>query len=170
MILIDAAFVLLLIWRIKPRRFRALKWPLAGTAAIFWSIFGIVLVRMFWETYYQHFYPGWFRSGGILLFVPILFGALALAFQWLALKIPGNPIINFCLLVGLESLLEHLVGIYAFKILEIPMLQAASPASIFAFSFPEYVFYWCIVISIAVLLQNGWRWLKSRLRQGARLA
>jgi hypothetical protein len=159
---VDVALLSLLVWRINPLRFRQLRWTLVGTAAVFWSIFGIVLVLAFWEIYYQYFFPGRFRSGGILLFVPILYGAFALAFHWLALSIPGNPILNFCLLAGLEAMLEHLWGIYGLKILEIPMLQGASPASVITFSFPEYVFYWCIVISIAIILQNGWRWWKNR--------
>jgi hypothetical protein len=166
--LVDVAFVLLLIWRIKPSRFRELKWTLVVTAAAFWSIFGIVLVSAFWDTYYQYFFPTWFHSGGVLIFVPILYGLFALAFYWLALRIPGNPILNFCFLAGLESVLEHLWGIYGLKILEIPLLQEASPASMLTFSFPEYIFYWCIVISIAVLIQNGWRCWISRQRTRAK--
>jgi hypothetical protein len=167
--LVDVAFVLLLIWRIKPSRFRELKWTLVGTAAISWSIFGIVLVSVFWGTYYHYFFPSQFRFGGILLFVPILYGLFALAFHWLALRVPGNPILNFCLLAGLESVLEHLWGIYGLKILEIPILQEASPASILTFSFPEYIFYWCIIIGIAVLIQNGWRYWINRQRMRKRV-
>jgi hypothetical protein len=152
--LVDVAFIAFLTWRIKPSRFRELKWTLAVTAAVFWSAFGIVLVSVFWNTYYRYFFPGWLRSGGILLFVPALYGSFALAFHWLALRAPGNPILNFCLLGGLESLIEHLWGIYGLKILEIPLIQQASPASILAFAFPEYIFYWCIVIGIAGLVQN----------------
>ena len=165
--IVDIVFVLLLTWRIKPSRFRELKWALVGTAASFWIIFGIVLVSVFWDTYYQYFIPSWLHFGGILLFVPILYGLFALAFYWLALRIPGNPILNFCLLAGLEAVLEHLWGIYGLKILEIPLLQDTSPTPILAFSFPEYIFYWCIVISIAVLIQNGWRWWIQRT--GARV-
>jgi hypothetical protein len=156
--LVDVAFVALLIWRIKPSRFRELKWPLAGTAAIFWSIFGVGLVWIFWDSYYQYFFPAWFHSGGILLYVPVVYGVFALISHWLAFRIPGNPIINFCVLVGLESLIEHLGGIYGLKILEVPILREASPVSILAFSFPEYIFYWCIVIGIAMLFQKGWLW------------
>ena len=170
MVLVDAAFIGLLTWRIKPSSFRELKWILAGSAAIFWSAFGIVLVSVFWDTYYIYFYPGWLRSGGILLFVPVLFGVLALAFHWLSLRLPGNPILTFCLLGGVESVVEHLWGIYGMKILEIPFLQQASPASILAFAFPEYIFYWCIVIGIAALIQNGWRRLAELRRTRARAA
>lgn len=170
MVLVDVAFVVLLTWRLKSSHFRELKWTLVGTAAIFWSTFAIVLVLLFWNTYYHYFFPIWFRSGGILLYVPILYGVFTLVFHWLALRMPGNPILNFCLLGGLESLLEHLLGIYGLKILEVPILQEASPASILAFAFPEYIFYWCIVISIAVLFQNAWRrWMDWR-RTGARVA
>ena len=157
--LIDAALILLLVWRVKPARFRELKWTLVGTAAIFWSVFGLVLVQVFWDAYYRYFYPAAFRSGGILLFVPLVFGLLALIFHVLAFRLPGNPIVVFCLLAGFESLLEHVWGFYGFRILEVPMLQAASPLSILFFSFPEYIFYWCLVISLAALFQNGWRWL-----------
>jgi hypothetical protein len=168
MALVDVIFVLLLAWRIKPARFRQLKWTLVGTAAISWSIFGIVLVLVFWGTYYHYFFPSWFRSGGILVFVPILYGLFALVFYWLALRVPGNPILNFCLLAGLEGVLEHLWGIVGLKILDFPLLQETSPAAILAFSFPEYIFYWCIVISIALLFQNAWRWWLQRT--GARIA
>jgi hypothetical protein len=161
--LMDVVFVALLIWRIKPACFRQLKWPLAGTAAIFWGIFGIGLMWFFWDSYYQYFFPAWLRSGGILLYVPVLYGVFALAFHWLAFRMPGNPIINFSMWVGLESLLEHVGGIYGLKILEVPMLQGASPVSILAFAFPEYIFYWCIVISIAALFQKGRRgWMNLR--------
>jgi hypothetical protein len=157
--LIDAALILLLAWRIKPARFRALKWWLVGTAAVFWSAFGVVLVRAFWDSYYHYFYPAMFRSGGILLFVPLVYGLLALVYHWLAFRLPGNPILVFCLLAGLESLLEHAWGLYGFKILEVPMLQDTRPLAILFFAVPEYIFYWCMVISLAILAQTSCRWL-----------
>ncbi len=156
---VDAIFILILIWRIKPSRFRELRWTLVGTAAVLWSGFAVFLVSAFWDSYYRHFYPGWFHSGGVLVFVPLLFGFLAWVFHWLALRLPGNPILTFSLLCGAESVLEHLGGICAFHILEIPLLQGASPASILAFCFPEYIFYWCIVIGLAALVQFGWQGL-----------
>jgi hypothetical protein len=162
--IVDVIFILLLIWRIKASHFHQLRWTLVGTAAIFWSIFAIFLVSVFWEPYYRYFYPSWFRSGGILVLVPLLYGVFALAFHWLALRVPGNPIVFFCLLSGTESMLEHLYGIYGLKILQVPLFQEVSPVSILAFAFPEYVFYWCIVISIAALVQNGWRWLIEQRR------
>jgi hypothetical protein len=168
--LVDVIFVLLLTWRVKSSRFRELKWTLVGTAAIFWGAFATVLVVVFWDTYYHYFFPGWLRSGGILLYAPTLYGAFALTFHWLALRLPGNPIVNFCLLSGLESLLEHLWGIYGLKILRVPILQEASPESILAVAFPEYILYWCIVISIAVLFQKGWRWWVDLRRTGASVA
>jgi hypothetical protein len=164
-VLVDVALILFLTWRVKPSRFRELKWALAGTAALLWSAFAVVRVAVFWNDYYRYFYPAWFRSGGILVFVPFVFGLLALAFHWLALRLPGNPLVTFCLLAGAESLLEHLVGIYGFKILAIPMLQSASPASMLTFAFPEYIFYWCVVIGLAWALQNGGRAWRSRRRK-----
>ena len=159
MAVVDAIILAVLIWQVKPSRFRELRWTLVGTAAVLWSGFAVFLVAAFWDSYYRYFYPGWFHAGGVLVFVPLLFGFLAWVFHWLALRLPGNPIVTFSLLCGTESVLEHLGGIYAFRILEIPLLQGASPASILAFCFPEYIFYWCIVVGLAALVQLGWRQL-----------
>jgi hypothetical protein len=168
--LVDVILVVFLISRVKPLRFRQLKWILVGTAFVVWGVFAVILLGVFWDTYYRFFFPIWFRAGGILLFVPLLYGFFALAFHWLALRLPVNPIVAFCMLAGIESLLEHLWGIYGLKILEVPILQAASPLSILAFAFPEYVLYWCIVISIAALLQNGWSRWKSTRQTGMKAA
>ncbi len=167
---VDAIFISILIWRIKPSRFRELRWTLVGTAAVLWSGFAFFLVSAFWDSYYRYFYPGWLHSGGVLVFVPLLFGFLAWVFHWLALRLPGNPIVTFSLLCGAESVLEHLWGLYAFRILEIPLLQGASPASILAFCFPEYIFYWCVLISVAAVVQGGWRWLARQRGPGTSAA
>lgn len=157
MAVVDVIFIAILVWMVKPSRFRELRWTLVGAAAVLWSSFAVFLVSAFWDSYYRYFYPGWFHSGGVLVFVPLVFGSVAWAFHWLALRLPGNPIVTFSLLCGAESVLEHLWGIYGLRILEIPLLQGSSPASILAFCFPEYIFYWCVVISIAALVQYGWR-------------
>ncbi len=156
---LDVIFVALLIWRLGTSRFRELRWTLVITAAVSWTAFGIVLVLVFWDVYYRYFYPDLFRGAGLLTFVPLCFGGLALLFHWLALRLPGNPILVFCLLGGTESLVEHLWGIYGLRILDVPMLSEASPVSILAFAFPEYVLYWCIVIGIAGLVHSGLKWV-----------
>jgi hypothetical protein len=164
--LIDAVVVSILAWRIKRDRFRQLRWPLVATAAVFWSVFGLVLYQVFWDSYYRHFAAGWLRGGGILIITIPMGVLLALLFHWAALRLPGNPVVSFCLLAGLESLLEHLWGFYGLKILDLPMLQGANPVSILAFAFPEYILYWCVVILAAVLLQNGWRgWIGLRQKR-----
>ncbi len=159
--IVDVIFILVLAWRIKPAHFRDLKWLLVGTAALFWGLFSVWLVQLFWDAYYQAFYPPWFRSGGILLYVPLVYGLFAWAFHWLALRLPGYPVVTFSLLCGAESLIEHVWGLYGFKILQVPLLQQASPASVLAFSFPEYILYWCIVISVAALIQGGLQRLRK---------
>ncbi len=158
--LLDVAFIWLLNRRIKPTRFRDLKWALVITSAVFWGAFALVLVQVFWDTYYQYFFPFWYRTGGILLYAPSLYAFFALAFHWLAGRLPGNPIVTFCLLSGIESLIEHLWGVYGLGILDIPLLQEVSLTSIVFLAIPEYIFYWCSVISLAMILQNGWRWFQ----------
>jgi hypothetical protein len=154
-----------LAWRISPARFREMRTALVITAAVSWGIFSLVLVNVFWEIYYRTIFPAWSRSAWLLLLSSLLYGFFALAFHWLALRLPGHPLVNFCLLAGFEALLEHLWGFYGLKVLEVPLLRQASPLSILAFSFPEYIFYWCVIISLAALVRVA----GARYRQSSAL-
>ena len=153
---IDIGLVLLLALCMKPARFRQLSWAITGTSAVLWGILAIACLRGFWDLYYRYFYPGWMRWLAPL--DALLYGAIALALWWLALRLPGNPVVNFALLGGLESVLEHLLGIYGLGILDkVPVLQGVSPASALVFAFFEYIFYWGVVLGVAGLLGRVWR-------------
>jgi hypothetical protein len=154
--LMDIGLVLLLALCMKPARFRQLSWALTGTSAVLWGILATACLRGFWDLYYRYFYPGWMRWLAPL--DALLYGAIALALWWLALRLPGNPVVNFFLLGGLESVLEHLLGIYGLGILDkVPILQGVSPTSALVFAFFEYIFYWSVVLGIAGLLGRGWQ-------------
>lgn len=146
-------FVLLLAWRIKPARFRQLTWALAGASAIFWSILWIAVLWAYWDLCYRHIFPGW--AGYLAPSYGLLYAGVGLAFWWLALRLPGNAIVSFCLLGGLKSVPEHLWAIYGLGTLDkVPAFLGISPASVLVFAVFEYIFYWSIVLSIAVLLRR----------------
>jgi hypothetical protein len=64
------------------------------------------------------------------------------------------------LLGGLTALPEHVWGIYRLGMLEqVPFLRKASALSVLAFAVPEYALYWATVLSIARLIQRGWKGL-----------
>ena len=153
--LIAAAGIFILARLIDRASFRRLKWPLVISSVIFWSALGTLLIQLTWESYYQRFAPAWMHNGGSLIITIPLAAAQALAFHWAALRLPGTLWLGFCLLGGLESVLEHLWGIYGSKIMEIPMLQGVDPLSVLAFAFPEYMIFWCAVIAAAALFHRG---------------
>lgn len=165
--LIDGGFVLLLAWRIKPAQFRQLVWALVVASAIFWSmLWTAVLWGDLWDLAFRYVLPGWARW--IYPFYGLLHGVVGLALWWLAPRLPGNPVVNFCLLGGLESLPEHLWAIYGRRILEkVPLLQGVSPASALVFGVFEFIFYWSIIMSITVLLRRGWQWWRHLEQRGA---
>ena len=128
-----------------------------GSSAVLWGIFAAAVLWGFWDIYYRYFFPGWMRW--FPPFMAMLYGAIGLALWWLALRLPGNPVLNFCLLGGLEAIPEHLWGIYGLRILErVPMLQGLSPTSVLVFAIPEYVLYWGVILGVATLFHGVWRW------------
>lgn len=158
-IAISLATTGLLVWRLKAAGFRALSWQALGIAAgVFWGALAWLLIAFSWDFYYQFFAPAWYRWGAPLEAV-FLYAALGLFLRWAAGKLPGNPVLWFCLLGGLESIPEHAIGIFRFGILEIPALQGSSPGSIFLFAFFEYTVYWGIVLGLAAVLD---RWLRVK--------
>ncbi|NIN63869.1 MAG: hypothetical protein GTO63_03970 [Anaerolineae bacterium] len=165
--LIDVGFVFLLAWRVRPRRFRELKWALVVGAVIFWSALWAWVLWSFWNCCYSYVFPTWARW----LIPPaygLLFGGSGLALWWLALRLPGSPVLGFCVLGGLVSLPGHLWAIYGRQMLEkVPLLQAVSPFSALVFGVPEFIFYWSIIIVIAVLLRWAWEWSRRLMRRGA---
>jgi hypothetical protein len=168
-VIIDVGLVLFLARRIRPDRYRNLPWAIVLTATVFWVSYGLLLFSLTWESYYAKFLPNpadrsLIRSLMELLTYPLV----GLLLWWLALRLPGNPALSFCLLGGLQAVPEHLWGIYGLGLLEqVPFLQEASPASVLAFAIPEYVLYWGSVLSLALLLQSGWQWCRQRWRHSA---
>lgn len=159
--------VFLLAWRIRPERFRQLKWALLVAAVIFWSTLWAWVLWSFWDCCYSYVFPGWARW----LIPPAygaLFGASGLAPWWLALRSSGNPVASFCVLGGLVSLPGHLWAIYGRRMLEkVPLLQAVSPSSALVFGVPEFIFYWSTIIVVAVLLRRAWEWSRRLKQRGA---
>ncbi len=163
--LIDSVFVTLLAWRIRRLRFRQLPVMLIIVSAIFWSLLLTTAAWAFWDSCYGYIFPNWVRW-----LVPIygfFLGGVALLFWWLALRLPGNSIVNFCILGGLHSLPGHLWGVYGRGLLQkCPILHDVSPASALVFGIFEFVFYWSVVITIAAMLRSGYeRWNRFRQRR-----
>ncbi len=151
---IDAVFVGILACRIKAVTFRRLKWPIAGTmAAFFFAAWAIVVCYLVWDAVYHYLFPAWSRW--LLPFVyGFAFGCAGLLSWWLALRLRGSPVVNFCILVGLWGMAGHAWGVYRGLLEKPPMLQGATPASAIVFSGFEFVFYGGVILVVATLLSH----------------
>lgn len=160
---LDTGLVLFLAWRIKPERFRQLGWELPVATALFWGSLWTCMLWWGWNWFYSYIFPGWAR------WVAPAFGLVYAAIGWvlfeLARRAPSNPLLNFCLLGGLEGFITHMWAVYGLGVIDhVPMLAGVSPASVIVFSVFEKILYWSIVLGTAVLFQNGlqrWRQLRG---------
>ncbi len=151
---IDLALLLLLWWRIKPAQFRRLKWDLVAASGLGWGIFAVALLQIFWDWYYVYLFPE--SARWLAPIFALIYAAIGLAMWWLSCHLPGNPVLAFCLLAGLESVLEHLWGIYGVGILDkVPLLEDVAPLPVLVFAFFEYILYWGVVLAFAAMLSRG---------------
>jgi hypothetical protein len=113
-------------------------------SAIFWGVLASFAIFGFWEIYYQYLYPTWVRW--LTPLDVFLYGAVGLGMWWLASRLQNSPLMWFVPFGGVEGILEHLLGVYGFQILEkVPWLQGVTTLPVVVFSFFEYIFYWTLV-------------------------
>jgi hypothetical protein len=122
--------------------------PIGLASALFWGLLVIFLLFKGWDFYYRFFYPKWIRWIAPLD-IP-LYGAIGIGMWWLASQLQGSTILWFALFGGMEGIMEHILGIYGFRILrKVPWLKDVSPTPALVFSFFEYVFCWTLVAWLA---------------------
>lgn len=154
-IVVDSIFVYLLIRHISNHKFKALAWQLVPTSGIFWSVLWLVLVHSkYWDLVYGYVFPGWARN-----VVPYAYGLLFVGIGyvlWLAaIRLPGKAVLNYCLLGGLVGTITHIWAIYRGILDKPPMLQGVSPLSATVFPFFEFIFYWCIILTLALVVHRA---------------
>jgi len=158
--LMDAVYISLLVWRIKEATFRRLKWFLVIAAALVWFGIWSWAIGNFWETVYSYVFPAWAQ-----MWVPwiafVIAGLVALGLWILSLRIRGKPVLIYCLLGGVLGSLTHIWAIYRGIVSKPPMLQGASPLAAIIIAFFEYIFYWCIILTLALIMQ----WMRSKMER-----
>lgn len=147
---VDTIYLLVLNRSIKPDLFTKIKWGLVFTSGLIW--FGIwwSVLFYFWESVYRHVFPTWSQK-----WLPFAFGSLmamaSFVFWTIAKKINHFPVITFCLCGGTWGVCTHVWAISRGLMTKPPMLQGGSPLAAVFLAFFEYIFYWCIITSIAAV-------------------
>jgi hypothetical protein len=149
--LIDILLVLALRLKVESGVFRNLKWRLVATTGLFWLLLlAFLMSGFFWEPVYHYVFPDWARW-----YIPpaygLLFAALGLLFWWLALRLPGHPVITWCLLGGAWGMVTHIWAIYRGILDKPPMLQGASPVATAIMPIFEFIFYYGLILSLALV-------------------
>lgn len=148
--LLDGIFLFGLNKLIKPELFLKLKWVLILWTGLVWSGIWWMVLFYFWESVYHFVFPPWSRAWLPIGFALLMAGA-SLLFWNVAKSNTRRPIQIFCLLGGAWGICTHTWAIYRGIMTKPPMLQGASPWAALIFAFFEYIFYWCIIVSLAAL-------------------
>jgi hypothetical protein len=159
-VLIDFLFVTLVTRLIKPADFHRMKWRLVVIMAIFFcALFGIIASYVFWESVYSYVFPAWARW-----IIPpaygILFASYGLLVWWFSFRLRTNAVLIFCFFGGLWGIITHIWAIHRGVLDKPPMLQGADPIAAVVIAAFEFIFYWCVCLSLAFLFGK----LRKRLR------
>jgi hypothetical protein len=150
--LIDIIFMGSLTKFIKHGDLYKMKWILVSIMAIFFCLlFGSIVSILFWDSVYSYVFPPWARW-----IIPPLYGLLfsmaGLFFWWIASRSSISQVIVFCLFGGLWGVITHILAIQRGILDKPPMLIGANPLAALTISAFEFIFYWCICLSITRLI------------------
>ena len=159
--LMDLVFVSLLAWRLKQEKFLRLKWPLVIAAAVIWYGIWSWAIGNFWEPVYSYVFPAWAQVW-LPFLAGLIAGILAIGMWVLAARLRWNPVLSFCLLSGLLGSLTHIWAVSRGIVTKPPMLQGASPLAAVIIAFFEYIFYWCAILVLAIVIDA----MRTRLHKG----
>jgi hypothetical protein len=153
--LIDVVFVFVLRRRIRFEAFRQFMWTLVVTTGIFWCLLlGILMSWIFWEPVYHYVFPNWARW-----LIPPVYGAffamMGLLFWSMAMRFPRHAVVVWCLLGGLWGMITHIWAVYRGILDKPPMLEGASPVATVIMPIFEFVFYYCVILSLTALQRRG---------------
>lgn len=158
--IIDAGYVPFLSWKIKPAKFLRLKRTLVLTTAVFWCALWTWAVFYYWDSVYRYVFPDWARW-----LVPPAQGLLAVGvslLMWrIAISSPGKSVLLFCILGGLWGMITHIFAVQRGIVNKPPMMAGASPTAAVIVAIFEFIFYWCVILSIASILYSADRWWAS---------
>jgi hypothetical protein len=149
---IDLVFVSIIIRIVKPSDLLKMKWTIVIVLAMFFTfLFGFITSFLFWDSVYSYVFPLWARW-----IIPPIYGLLfsiaGLFFWWIASSSPKGKVIIFCLLGGLWGVLTHILAIQRGILDKPPMLTGASPFAALTIAAFEFIFYWCICLTITRLI------------------
>ena len=149
---IDLVFVSIIIKIVKPSDLFKMKWTLVIVLALFFTfLFGFITSFLFWDSVYSYVFPYWARW-----IIPPLYGLLfsmaGLFFWWIASRCPASQVTIFCLLGGLWGVITHILAIHRGILDKPPMLTGASPMAALTIAAFEFIFYWCICLTISRLI------------------
>lgn len=151
---IDLVYVSIIIKIVKPSDFLKMKWALVIVMALFFTfLFGFITSFLFWDTVYSYVFPSWARW-----IIPPLYGLLfsmaGLFFWWVASRSLSGQVLIFCILGGLWGVITHILAIQRGILSKPPMLIGASPVAALTIAAFEFIFYWCICLTITRLIQH----------------
>ncbi len=152
-LLIDAPLLVVIGRFVSPALFAQLKWYLAGATftvfALIWLSVGSV---MYWEEVYSAIFPAWWHW-----LLPLIYGTLdgllALLFWRVSRLATRWQAVWFTLCGGLLSIAGHSVGVSR-GLMRVPMLANVSVVSALTFGVFEYIFYWCIIVGLAIVARR----------------
>ncbi len=128
----------------QPAEFKASGASIGLASALIWGALGGIFVFSFWDQYYQFFYPLWLR--GLTAVDAVLYGLVGLVLWGLATRLPGNPVLWFGLLGGLEGVAEQMVGAVALNLMSrVPGLAETGPLLLVLLAFTQYLLGWALV-------------------------
>lgn len=157
--LVDLTAIYCLSQCIPAARFRKVSFEISLVSLLFWG--GLWSALMANDYVWEWCYCYVFSQTERWLMPPLmalLYSALSYGMWKIAMRLPFQPVITFSVLGAIISLPDHYYAIFVKDVLATPLLSNVSAVSAFVFGVFEFVFYWVVILSIAIFARSVLEW------------
>jgi hypothetical protein len=150
----DLALLSALGGRVTRSRFHELRGTVLVVTAVFWFVLWLSLASLLdWDSVYSYVFPPWSRWLLPVGQAALTTGVAAVAVA-LASRLPGRPVVTYCLLGGVWGSVAHVWAVFRGIVEKPPILQGASPLAAVIVAFFEFTLYFCAIIGISLLIRR----------------
>lgn len=146
--LADILLLILLSKLVSRKRFMNAGRFIFLLSGLFYGFLWTIVLHWGWDWFYMYVFPAWMKQMGWAWGAAYAF--VGWGMWWLARKF-SRPILAWFLLGGVEGVGTHAWAIWVGGVIrKPPVIQGSSPAAVLLFACFEKIFYWLIILGLAV--------------------
>ncbi len=136
----------------RPDLFRQLGVIILVISGLFFGVVWTIVLAWGWDWFYVYVFPMWMKDMGWAW--GVAYALVGWGMWWVAKRF-RKPLLVWAALGGLEGIVTHAWAIWVGGVVsKPPIIQGANPWAVLAFACFEKMFYWLVILGLALVVNR----------------